>query len=69
MKYKDIILEGLLSTPKTKRTRDPLLAEILAEANAAGDSLFGVTAKKGNGGFPSGSIVPSGGLYGPGKGN
>ncbi len=38
-------------------------------SNKKGDSIFGVTVKKGNGGFPSGSIVPSGGLYGPGKGN
>jgi len=36
-------------------------------SNKKGDSLFGVTATKGNGGFPTGSQVPSGGLYGPGK--
>lgn len=40
-------------------------------SNKKGDSLFGTTTKtyKGPYPFPTGSQVPSGGLYGPGKGS
>lgn len=46
MKYKDIILEGLLSTPKARPTTDPILAEVLAEARAAKAPDLKATAMK-----------------------